>query len=189
MCSKPSVCLCLKQRRTHRQRTAALNPVSAQGWWAATGELGEKLGSLQGGLVCVRVRVCTRRSMYVCVCDRPPSPRSERNLCLPFTSVQRSPGAGAGSCCRPLPVCPSHLAECRCACMPRSWSFHGPFLVCPLREALGLPGMEGLPGSSRPPCLSWCRGHATASSPQRCFVLNTADPPGACARRHRTEST
>lgn len=131
-CPKLPVCALKGEGRIDSSRTAAadiLSQASTQGCWVASSELEEtrraernkaswkKQGSLQGGRVsvCLCVSACVRAC--ACMSGRPPSPRSERCLCLPLTSVQRSPVPAAGSCCQPLPVCSSRLAECGCVCM------------------------------------------------------------------------
>lgn len=115
--------------------------------------------------MCVCVSVFPHAHVHACLCGRPPSPRSERCLCLPLTSVQRSPVPGADSCRQPLPVCSSHLAECGCVCMlvqPLSdCQARGDFLAALVHVA-----SADAMGTLLPP-------HSSAP------VLNTADPPGA----------
>lgn len=118
VCPKLPVCALKGEGRIDSSRTAAadiLSQASAQGCWVASSELEETRQPSGRPCVCVFLRACAH--VHASLCGRPPSPRSERCLCLPLTSVQRSPVPAAGSCCQPLPVCSSRLAECGCVCM------------------------------------------------------------------------
>lgn len=84
------VCLCLKRRegRVDSYRISAADVLSQA---SAQGKNKAAFKKAMGACVCMRV--------HACVCSRPPSrPGANCFLCLPLTSVQKSPVPGTGSC-------------------------------------------------------------------------------------------